>query len=95
MHPQKFQLRIHEILRVRESYGMMPPVRAAVMADEDLRRIEVPTSYLLGDRDGATAQPAEAIRRTESLMPHLETVLVPGAGHDVVVARLSSSARKS
>jgi len=86
-HPEEFQLRVDEILLVRESYGMMvPPVRGAVMSDDDLRSIETPTLYLLGDSDGATARPHEALQRVESLMPRVETLLVPGAGHDVVVA---------
>ena len=86
-HPEEFQARVDEILLVRESYSVMiPPVRGAVMSDDDLRRIDAPTLYILGDGDGATAQPSEAIRRVESLMPRVETLLVPGAGHDVVVA---------
>lgn len=86
-HPDEFRQRVDEILLVRESYGsMIPPVRAAVLPDEDLRRIETPTLYILGDADGATAEPREALRRVESLMPHVETELVPGAGHDVIVA---------
>lgn len=86
-YPEEFQQRVDEILLVREAYGtMIPPVRAAVMSDDDLRSIATPTLYLLGDRDGATADPAETVQRVRSLMPSVETVLVPGAGHDVVVA---------
>ncbi|WP_434130605.1 alpha/beta fold hydrolase [Methylocaldum sp. GT1BB] len=86
-YPEEFDRRIDEILLVRESYGtMFPPVRAAVMSDEDLQRIEVPTLDILGECDGATADPHEAIERVESLMPHVETILVPRAGHDIVAA---------
>lgn len=86
-HPDEFARRIDEILLVRESYGtMFPPVRAAVLPDEDLRRIETPTLYILGACDGATASPQEAIARVELLMPHVETMLVPGAGHDIVAS---------
>jgi pimeloyl-ACP methyl ester carboxylesterase len=86
-HPDEFQQRLDEILLVRAAYGtMIPPVRAAVMSDDDLRSIATPTLYLLGDRDGATADPAAAVERVRSLMPAVETVLVPGAAHDVVVA---------
>lgn len=86
-HPEEFSRRIDEILLVRESYGMMfPPVRAAVISDEDLRQIEIPALYILGERDGATAVPHEAIERVESLMPLVGTMLIPGAGHDIVAA---------
>ncbi len=86
-HPEEFSRRIDEILLVRESYGMMfPPVRAAVISDEDLRHIKTPTLYILGERNGATAIPREAIERVASLMPSVETVLIPGSGHDIVAA---------
>jgi pimeloyl-ACP methyl ester carboxylesterase len=86
-YPDEFERRIDEIILVRESYGrMIPPVRAAMMSDEDLQSIEIPTLCVLGGSDGATADPRGALERIESLMPHVQTLLVPGAGHDVVVA---------
>lgn len=85
--PEEFERRVDELLLIRETYGLMiPPVRAAVMADEDIQSIQAPTLYILGDSDGATADPWAAIERIESLMPHVQTLLVPGAAHDVVVA---------
>ncbi len=85
--PEEFERRVDEILLIRETYGLMiPPVRAAVMSDEDIQSIQAPTLYILGDSDGATADPRAAIERIESLMPHVQTLLVPGAAHDVVVA---------
>jgi pimeloyl-ACP methyl ester carboxylesterase len=94
-HPEEFQRRIDEILLVREAYGtMIPPVRASVMTDEDLRRIATPTLYVLGDRDGATADPRGTVERIESLMPSVETLVVPGAGHDVIVAETARVAER-
>lgn len=86
-HPEEFSRRIDEILLVRECYGkMFPPVRAAVMSDEDLRQISTPTLYILGEADGATRDPHATIERVAALMPHVETMLVPGAAHDIVAA---------
>jgi len=86
-HPEDFNKRIDEILLVRACYGVMySPVRAAVMSDEDLQRIAIPTLYILGDKDGATENPQKAIERVSSLMPQVETLTVPNASHDVVVA---------
>lgn len=85
--PDEFNRRVDEILLVRECYGrVFPPVRAAVMSDDDLHRIGIPTLQILGDRDGATALPGEADKRVRDLMPDIETMLVQGAGHDVIVA---------
>jgi pimeloyl-ACP methyl ester carboxylesterase len=84
-HPDEFSQRIDEILLARECYGrMFSPVRAAVMSDDDLRLIATPTVYILGEKDGATADPHKTIARVMSLMPHVETMLIPGAGHDVI-----------
>lgn len=86
-HPEDFEQRIDEILLVRESYGrMIPPVRAAMMSDDDLQSIRIPTLCILGGSDGATADPRGALERIASLMPHVQTLLVPDAGHDVLVA---------
>lgn len=86
-YPDEFSRRIDEILLVRECYGkMFPPVRAAVMSDDDLRCITTPTIYILGEKDGATADARKVIERIKSLMPHVETMLVPNAGHDIVAS---------
>lgn len=85
--PGEFDRRIEEILRVRECYGpMIPPVRAAAFSDEDLRRITMPVLQVLGDADGATADPLATCERVRSLVPDVECLLVPGAGHDVVAS---------
>ena len=86
-NPEEFNHRIDEILLVRECYGeMMPPVRAAVMSDDDLKRIATPTLYILGEKDGATTDAHEALERINFFMPNVETMLVPKAGHDVVAS---------
>ena len=69
-YPEDFEQRIDEILLVRESYGrMIPPVRAVMMSDEDLRSIEIPALCILGGSDGATADPRGALERIGSLIP--------------------------
>jgi pimeloyl-ACP methyl ester carboxylesterase len=85
--PEEFNQRIDEILLVRDCYARMsPPVRAAMMSDEDLKNINAPTLYILGEQDGATSDASQTIARVQALMPHVETMLVPGAGHDVMAA---------
>jgi pimeloyl-ACP methyl ester carboxylesterase len=80
--------RVDEILLVRETYGtMIPPVRGLVLPEEELARIAVPALYILGERDGATANPREVLDHLAAVAPEIETMLVPEAGHDVVVAQ--------
>jgi pimeloyl-ACP methyl ester carboxylesterase len=80
--------RVDEILLVRECYGMMmPPVRGLVVPEEELARLGVPALYILGERDGATDNPREALAHLAAVAPGIETMLISGAGHDVVVAQ--------
>lgn len=79
--------RVDEILLVRECYGMMmPPVRGLVLPEEELASLRVPALYILGEQDGATDNPREVLVRVTTVVPGVETMLVPEAGHDAVVA---------
>ena len=80
--------RVDEILLTRECYRMMrPTVRCPVLPDEELASLGVPALYVLGERDGATENPRAVLAHLASVAPGIETMLVPEAGHDVVVAR--------
>lgn len=86
--PRGFDDRVDEILLVRESYGpMRPPVRGLVLPEDELKSLQVPALYILGEHDGATENPREVLGRVSTLVPGIETMLVPGAGHDAVVAQ--------
>ena len=80
--------RVDEILLARECYGaMLPPVRGLVLPEEELARLAVPALYILGEHDGATEDPLKVLAHVATLKPRIETMLVPEAGHDAVVAQ--------
>ena len=80
--------RVDEILLTRECYGtMMPPVRRPVLSEEELAGLGVPALYILGERDGATDSPRQVLAHVAAVAPGIETMLVPEAGHDAVVAQ--------
>jgi pimeloyl-ACP methyl ester carboxylesterase len=79
--------RVDEILLGRECYGMMiPPVRGPVLPEEELASLAVPALYILGGRDGATDDPRKVLARVATMKPRIETMLIPEAGHDAIVA---------
>ena len=84
---RRFDDRVDEILLARECYGpMIPPVRGPVLPEEELARLAVPALYILGGRDGATDDPLKVLARVATLKPRMETMLLPEAGHDAIVA---------
>jgi pimeloyl-ACP methyl ester carboxylesterase len=51
--------------------------------DEELAAIDVPVLYMAGEEDRVCSSPSDAAARLASLMPAVETSLVPGVGHEL------------
>ncbi|MFI5507022.1 alpha/beta fold hydrolase [Mycobacterium sp. NPDC051804] len=63
--------------------GLTPPT---VLSDDNLRRIAVPTTVLIGDREVIyRGGPHAAIARAQRLIPDVRTHLLPGANHMLTV----------
>jgi pimeloyl-ACP methyl ester carboxylesterase len=61
-------------------------VLPAVVSDEALRAMRVPTLLLIGDHE-VISDPARALERAHRLMPDVEGELVPGCRHDMCASR--------
>jgi pimeloyl-ACP methyl ester carboxylesterase len=57
-------------------------VMPAVISDEALRSMKVPTLLLIGDQE-VISDPARALERARRLIPEFEGELVPGCRHDM------------
>jgi pimeloyl-ACP methyl ester carboxylesterase len=57
---------------------LMP--RPGCLSDDQLRSIRAATLFMIGEYEPVT-RPSKAISRAERLVPEIETVLVPDAGH--------------
>jgi pimeloyl-ACP methyl ester carboxylesterase len=53
-----------------------------VLKDEELRAIQAPTLYLVGEND-KTCYPAKAVARLKAVAPQMQAELWAGAGHDI------------
>lgn len=92
---QEFDSRVESIMLIRESYPMwIPPLRHPVLPDDELGGLEVPALYILGERDGATEDPPKVVARINTMFPRIETMLVPEAGHDAIVAQPEAIAER-
>jgi pimeloyl-ACP methyl ester carboxylesterase len=61
-------------------------VMPAVVSDEALRAMRVPTLLLIGDQE-VISDPARALERAHRLIPDFEGELVPGCRHDMCATR--------
>jgi pimeloyl-ACP methyl ester carboxylesterase len=57
-----------------------------VLTDRELRNLEVPTLFLVGENEKIYS-PHEAIQRIERIAPQIKTALIPNAGHDLTVVQ--------
>jgi pimeloyl-ACP methyl ester carboxylesterase len=61
-------------------------VMPAVVSDEALRAMRVPTLLLIGDHE-VISDPAQALERANRLIPDFEGELVAGCRHDMCASR--------
>jgi len=59
-------------------------VLPAVVSDEDLRTLKVPTLLLIGDHE-VISDPAKALERARRLIPDFRGELVPRSRHEMCV----------
>lgn len=64
---------------VRRLTQMLEPT---VVDDETLRNLEVPTLFVIGEREKIYSC-QEALERLERVAPSIATAVIPGAGHDM------------
>jgi pimeloyl-ACP methyl ester carboxylesterase len=58
----------------------------SVLTDDELRRITMPVTVLIGDRDVIyRGGPQAALARAQQLIPYVRTQLLPGANHSLTV----------
>jgi pimeloyl-ACP methyl ester carboxylesterase len=62
----------------------------SVFTDEELRRINIPTLLLVGERE-VVYQPGRALERARRLMLHVEAELIEGGGHLFPVDRAEAT----
>lgn len=66
------------------SFQPMPVARTTVWTDEELRSIQAPTLFLVGEHE--KLYPADqAVERLNRVAPQIQTRLIPNAGHDLPI----------
>jgi pimeloyl-ACP methyl ester carboxylesterase len=83
----------NHLLLARRCFKRKRSVVATVLEDEDLRSIQVPTLFLVGENERLySAQ--EAVQRLDRVAPHIKTEIIPNAGHDLTFVQAEMVNRK-
>lgn len=75
---------ISDALMALKCFKFRMPVSPTVLSDEELKSIEVPALFLVGENE--KIYPArEAVERLDRVAPGIRTEIIPGAGHDLTI----------
>jgi pimeloyl-ACP methyl ester carboxylesterase len=77
---------IDESFLAIRSFKARRMVNPTVLTDGDLQRLNVPTLYIVGANEKIYSAGA-AIVRIQRVAPHIQTKLIPGAGHDLTIVQ--------
>jgi pimeloyl-ACP methyl ester carboxylesterase len=61
-------------------------VNPTVLTDEELRSINVPALYLVGENEKIYSA-SKAIERLNEIAPQIKTEVIPHAGHDMTIVQ--------
>lgn len=64
-----------------------------VMNDSELQRVKVPALFLVGENE-KTYSPQKAVQRLNKVAPHIQTEIIPQAGHDLTFAQADMVTRR-
>ncbi len=57
------------------------------LKDDELRDIDVPVLYVVGENERVCKDPHAAISRLNTVAPQIRTAIIPGAGHDAFMIK--------
>jgi len=83
--PQFFEDAVAEMALSEKCFRfrMWPGGGPRKLSDDELRRIEVPVLYVVGENE-RICDPKAAMSRLENVAPQIQSVMIQGAGHDAV-----------
>lgn len=77
---------MNHALMALKCFKFKMPIHPTVLSDDELRRISIPTLFLVGEHEVIYSAP-EAIGRLNSVAPQIKTELIPDAGHDLTIVQ--------
>ena len=73
-------------MRTRRTTKPIRLIRPTVLTDVELKRIKVPTLYLVGENEKLYSA-SKAIQRLHRVAPQIKTEMLHDAGHDLTIVQ--------
>jgi pimeloyl-ACP methyl ester carboxylesterase len=83
---------VDDVMLARECFVSRRPVPPRVLSDNDLRKLNVPTMFLVGENEKLFSV-HKAVKRLELAAPGIKTRILPGCGHDLFVVEAAAAVR--
>jgi pimeloyl-ACP methyl ester carboxylesterase len=64
----------------------VPPLKPRRLTDSEFQGLTMPVLFVVGENEKIYS-PQKAVRRLKRVAPQIESVIIPGAGHDLVAAQ--------
>jgi len=77
---------VDDIFVAMRCFKFKVPVNPTVLSDDDLRRLTVPTLFIVGENEKLYAA-QEAVARLRAVAPKIETEIIPNSGHGVLIGQ--------
>lgn len=77
---------IEDVLVALRCFSPKPMVVPTVLSDRELQSLPAPALFVVGEREKIYS-PQKAIQRLKTVAPQIKTEIIPGAGHNLVMAQ--------
>ena len=77
---------VDDLFQVKKYFKPKRLVAPSVLDDVQLQSIKVPALYLIGENEKTYSVP-KTIARLNSIAPQIKTVIIPAAGHDLLISQ--------
>jgi len=77
---------VDEQLLARRCFKRRKFIAPTVLTDQDLQKLQVPTLFLVGEND-VTYSAHKAVRRLNTVAPHVKTLISPEADHHLAIVK--------
>lgn len=73
---------MNDALMAMKCFKFKMPIHPTVLSDDELKRISIPTLFLVGENE-VIYSAYDAVDRLNSVVPQIQTEIIPDAGHDI------------